>query len=328
MWFKNLYIFNLKESIQTNWTLERLEAQLAEAAFVPCSSVEPRSEGWIAPGVEADGPLVYSANGYWLFARKTEQKLIPASVVNERLKEAIDVRENKEGRKLKKTEKEQLKDEIFHTLVTQAFSQSNVIYGYIDTLRNYLVINTSSRKKAEEFCNAMRSALGSFKVELPEVQHVPILMTEWLKQKEFPVGLTPEDQCVIEDTREGGALKISKQNLLLDEILNFIDHGREVIQMRFAFRNEIAFGLKEDLSLKSLKFLEGLQDRASDLFTETAADRFDADFTLMTESLTELIGFLFKIFKANHNHQSSNLEIKKMDEVKRLEISETPFLVE
>lgn len=294
MWFKNIHVFSLKEKLE--WTLEAFEDQLSANRFLPCSSIEPKAEGWIAPGVDAEGPMIYSANGFWLLARKTEQKLIPASVLNEKLKEAVEIREQKDNRKLRKKEKESLKDEIYHTLVTQAFSQSHIVYGYIDTQRDWVVVNSSSRKKAEEFCSAIRSTLGSFKVEMPSLQSVSGVMTEWLKTQQCPEGLLIEDQCMIEDTREGGSLKIAKQNLLAEEILNFMDHGREVVQMRFAFRNEIAFTLKDDFSLKSLKFLEGVHDRASDLFTETAADRFDADFTLMTETLTELVGYLLKTF--------------------------------
>lgn len=312
MWFKNICIFALKEKL--DWTLENLEEQLAAAKFLPCSSIEPRAEGWVSPGVEAEGPMVYSANGFWLLARKTEQKLIPASVLNEKLKEAVEFRENKDGKKLRKKEKESLKDEIYHTLVTQAFSQSSVLYGYIDTQRNWVVINTSSRKKAEEFCSAIRSTLGSFKVESPVNQSVSSVMTEWLKSQKTPEGLVIEDQCSIEDTREGGSLKLAKQNLLADEILNFLDHGREVVQMRLSFRNEIAFSLKEDFSLKTLKFLDGVHDRASDLFTETAADRFDADFTIMSESLTELIGFLIKTLDLVQDSKAEFPALKKQAE--------------
>ena len=304
MWFKNIHVFVLKEKL--DWTQESLEEQLASARFLPCSSIEPRAEGWVPPGVEAEGPMVYSANGFWLLARKTEQKLIPASVLNEKLKEAVEIREQKEVRKLRKKEKESLKDEIYHTLVTQAFSQSSILYGYIDTQRNWVVINTSSRKKAEEFCSAIRSTLGSFKIESPVLQSVSAVMTEWLKAQQCPEGLVIEDQCAIEDTREGGSVKIAKQNLLADEVLSFLDHGREVVQMRFGFRNEIAFSLKDDFSLKTLKFLDGVHDRASDLFTETAADRFDADFTIMSETLTELIGFLIRVFATLGPSESSS----------------------
>ncbi len=311
MWFKNIHVFVLKEKL--DWTLESLEDQLGAARFLPCSSIEPKAEGWVAPGVEAEGPMVYCANNYWLLARKTEQKLIPASVLNEKLKEAVEIREAKESKKLRKKEKESLKDEIYHTLVTQAFSQSHVTFGYIDTQRNWVVVNASSRKKAEEFCSAIRTTLGSFKVEMPSLQSISGVMTEWLKAQQCPESLIIEDQCMIEDTKEGGSLKIAKQNLLADEILNFIDHGREVVQMRFGFRNEIAFSLKDDFSLKTLKFLEGVHDRASDLFTETAADRFDADFTLMTETLTELIGFLMKVFAIAEAGSEKSGEIKSGD---------------
>jgi len=310
MWFKNIHVFILKNGLEKN--LEELESDLAAGRFLPCSSIEPRAEGWVAPGLNPEGPMVYVSNGKYLLARKTEQKLIPASVLNEKLKELVDFKEQKENRKLRKKEKESLKDEIFHTLVTQAFSQSSLTYGYIDLIKNWVVVNTSSRKKAEEFCNAIRSSLGSFKVELPEVQGVSILMTEWLKNQKCPPELVIEDQCVIEDTREGGSLKVAKQNLLADEILNFIDHGREVVQLKLGFQNHIVFNLKDDFSLKTLKFLDGIHEQASDIFTETAADKFDADFTLMSETLTELLGFLLGVFSME-NTELNKVSAKELE---------------
>ncbi|HEX2531801.1 MAG TPA: recombination-associated protein RdgC, partial [Burkholderiaceae bacterium] len=45
MWFKNLQIYRLTAP----WTAtpEQLQARLAPHAFVPCSSLELQSQGWV-----------------------------------------------------------------------------------------------------------------------------------------------------------------------------------------------------------------------------------------------------------------------------------------
>lgn len=294
MWFKNCQVFSLKESV--DYDAESIESQLDSQRFAPCTSIDPQSMGWVAPTGKEDAPLVHAANGFMMLALKTEKKLIPSSVLNERLAEKVEALEEKEGRKIRKKEKDALKDEIHHTLITQAFTQSSVLYGYVDTKNSLVVVNTPSRKKAEDFCNAIRGALGSFKVELPDVNSISLQMTDWLKTNKYPADLVIEDSCVIEDTREGGSLKVAKQDLAADEIIKFVDHGREVVQMTFSWRDEVRFTLKDDFAIKSLKFLEGVQDKASDIFTETDSERFDADFTILTDTLREFISFLLSTF--------------------------------
>lgn len=302
MWFKNCQVFSLKESF--DYDAESLEKQLDSQRFLPCSSVDPQTSGWVPPTGNEDAMLVHAANGFIMLALKTEKKLIPSSVLNERLAEKIEELEEREGRKVRKKEKDAMKDEIHHTLVTQAFTQSSVLYGYIDTKKNLVVVNSSSRKKAEDFCNAVRGALGSFKVELPDVNAISIQMTDWLKSAKYPPDLIIEDNCVIEDTREGGSLKVAKQDLAADDIIKFIDHGREVVQMTFSWREEVRFTLKDDFSIKSIKFLEGVQDKASDIFTETDAERFDADFTILTDTLREFINYLLETFETAQQTQA------------------------
>ena len=306
MWFKNCTVFSFKEAFA--YDAESLEKQLEQNKFLPCASIDPQSTGWVPPAGNEDAPLVHAANGFLMMALKTEQKLIPSSVLNERLSDKVTELEGREGRKIRKKEKDALKEEIHHTLVTQAFTQSNVLYGYIDTKKQLVVVNTPSRKKAENFCNAVRGALGSFKVELPDVNGVSLVMTDWLKTKKYPAELVIEDNCVIEDTREGGSLKVAKQDLNSDDILNFVDHGREVVQMNFSWRDEVRFTLKDDFSIKSIKFLEGVQDKASDIFTETDAQRFDADFTILTDTLREFIAYLMRTFDSEHVAEEEKAE--------------------
>jgi recombination associated protein RdgC len=227
---------------------------------------------------------------------KVEEKIIPGSVVRQMVAEKVQEIEDKQGRKVRKKEKETLREDIYHNLLSRAFSKTSLHYAYIDPKDGWLILNASSSSKAEEFTEFLRKTLGSLKIQLPEVQSVSTLLTDWLKTNKYPAEFAIADNCVIQDTKESGVIRCQKQNLLSDEIQSLLDGGREVVQLALSWSDQVSFVLKEDFSIKSLKFLEGVQDQAKDIFTETAQARFDADFTIMTETLRHLLKDLAKVF--------------------------------
>lgn len=295
MWFKNLIIFQLTESFKVD--IETFENSLAEHKFHPCQSIDPISMGWTSPiGIE-EGTLVHHANGYSMVCLKIEEKIVPVGVIKEMLDEKVEEVELRENRKVRKKEKDALKDEIYHSLLPRAFSKHSFIYGYIDLKANLLVIDAASSKKAEILTVQLRKALGSLKIQTPDVITIPTLLTKWLAENKYPNDLVIEDNCVLKDPDDNsGTIRCQRQNLLSGEIAQLIENGREVIQMGLTWRDQIGFVIKEDFSVRSVKFLEVLQDQANDIFTETESERFDADFAIMTESLHEFIIYLFEIF--------------------------------
>lgn len=296
MWFRNLQLFKFTETFETS--SEELIQKLQDHQFLPCRSVDSTSQGFVAPNGVADGPLVYSAGGFHLFCLQREDKIVPASVVKQMLDEKVAEIEQSQGRKVRKREKETLKEDIYHQLVMRAFSKSSKIYGYIDTKEGYLVVDAASHAKAEEFTVLLRKALGSLKIEVPKVQSLATILTNWLKTNEYPPEFTVNDRCVLVEPKESGTIRCQRQNLFSEDIQALIHEGRFVSELALSWAEQVGFNLKDDFSIKSLKFLEGVQDQAHDTFTETKADRFDADFAIMTESLRQFIKAMIEAFGA------------------------------
>ncbi|MDF2940471.1 MAG: recombination-associated protein RdgC [Gammaproteobacteria bacterium] len=295
MWFKNLQLFQFIEDFDLS--AEDLGKQLESYPFQPCRSIDPVSMGWVSPiGEEEGAPLVHAANGFMMLCLKVEEKIIPGSVVRQMVDEKAQEIEDKQGRKVRKKEKETIREDIYHNLLSRAFSKSSLHYAYIDPKGGWLILNAASSSKAEEFTGFLRKTLGSLKIQLPEVQEISILLTDWLKTNQYPAEFAIADSCVIRDTKESGVIRCQKQNLLSDEIQSLLDGGREVVQLALSWSDQVSFVLKEDFSVKSLKFLELVQDQAKDVFTETAQAKFDADFTIMTETLRHLLQGLMKVF--------------------------------
>ncbi|WP_119328067.1 recombination-associated protein RdgC [Cysteiniphilum halobium] len=305
MWFKNLALFQFTENFTVR--AEELEKQLAEHVFSPCSTSAPISMGWVSP-IAPDAPLVHAASGFMMVSFKIQEKMVPAGVIKEVLDEKVEEIELRESRKVKKKEKDTLKEEIYQSLLPRAFTRNTVINAYIDTQAGWLIVNASSAKKAEVLTVNLRKALGSLKIRIPELLPVSMLLTQWLKTNEYPQDFTIEDQCVLQDNKDAsGIIRCQRQNLFTDDILSLIDSGREVIQLGLSWQDQLSFVINDEFMLKSLKFLEVVQDKANDIVSETKEERFDADFIIMAETLREFINSIMQIFaKESQESKSSN----------------------
>ncbi len=296
MWFRNLQLFKFSEPFTL--TEEEIQQKLAEHRFIPCRSVDSSTQGFVPPNGAAEGPLAYTANGFHLFCLKREDKIVPASVLKEMLDEKVAEIEQAQGRKVRKREKETLKEDIYHQLVMRAFSKASKVYAYIDTIEGYLVVDAASHAKAEEFTVLLRKALGSLKIEVPKVQTLSTLLTHWLQTREYPPEFTIADKCVLSDPKEGGSIRCQRQNLFAEDIQTLIHEGRFVAELALSWNEALSFNLKDDFAIKSLKFLEMIQDQVKDVVTDNDAARFDADFTIMTETLRGFIKALLEAFGA------------------------------
>ena len=309
MWFKNIALFEFIAPFAEEEAA--IESCLKDDRFVPCGSSAPLSMGWVPPSGIEDGALIHSAEGCMMLAFKIEEKIVPAGVVKELLDEKVEAIELKTARKLRKKEKETLKEEIYQSLLPRAFTRSQILYAYIDRQKGWLVVNTAASKKAELLTVNLRKALGSLKIRIPEVMPIATLLTAWLQNNDYPAALTVEDQCVLQDHKDAsGTIRCQRQDLFGDDIAALIESGREVVQLSLSWQDQIAFVINDELRIKSVKFLEFVQDKARDIHTETEQARFDADFAIMTATLREFIGFLLQIFARENVEETQSLAQK------------------
>ncbi|WP_116963687.1 recombination-associated protein RdgC [Fastidiosibacter lacustris] len=320
MWFKNLALFQFTEKFELS--VEEVEKQLTKHAFVPCSTSAPLSMGWVSP-LAGDAPIIHAASGFMMIAFQIQEKIVPAGVIKEILDEKVEEIELRESRKVKKKEKDTLKEEIYQNLLPRAFTKNSMIYAYIDTSSGWLVVNASSAKKAELLTVNLRKALGSLKIRIPEILPISILLTQWLQTNQYPQELTIEDQCVLQDNKDAsGIIRCQRQNLFTEDILSLIASGREVIQLGLSWQDQLSFVINDEFMIKSLKFLEIIQDKASDIVSETKTERFDADFIIMAETLREFITFLMQIFAKESKSVEHNDKVNTQQTVISADIAD------
>ncbi len=296
MWFKNLSIFRLTE--QFTLAPADLEQKLEQMAFRPCGSHEESTFGWTSPLGKSSAQLVHSSNGFLMVCGKKEERVLPASVVNEMTQEKIAETEEQQGRKLSKKERTDIKDELIFELLPRAFTFSNKTYAYIDPKGGWLVVDAASVKKAEDLLSSLRKCLGSLPaVPLNTIEKPAKVMTEWLINNQAPDDITIEDECELRaPEEEGGIVRCKRHDLSLPEIKNHLDTGKEVIKLAVSWADRLAFVIDETLAVKRLKFLDLIQDQVTDIETNSEAEQFDVDFSIMSLELANFLPRLLDLF--------------------------------
>jgi recombination associated protein RdgC len=224
--------------------------------------------------------------------------VLPASVVAELLQEKIIDIETQQARKLSKKERNTLKDELIFDLLPRAFSFSRHLYAYIDPKGGWVVVDSSSSKKAEDLLSSLRNALGSLPVVPINTVEKPVAtMTDWLINNQTPDGITIEDECELRSPEEeGGIVRCKKHDLALPEIKNHLETGKQVIKLALNWEERLSFVLDENLAVKRLRFLELIQEQALDIQAESDTERFDVDFSIMTAELANFLPRLLELF--------------------------------
>lgn len=290
MWFRNARVFRFTKPFEIS--AESLEEQLQDSAFKPCGPQETMRQGWVPPLGKHGEQLVHSANGYHLIALRKEEKLLPGSVVNELVAEKVDALEAEQHRKIRKKEKDELKEQVLLEMLPQAFSKNRRCYAYLAPAEGVLVVDAGSAKQAEDLASTLRKSLGSLPVRPPVVEQAPsFTFTGWLNETiDLPSTLTLGTECELKDTSEdGGVVRCKGLDLQGDEIRNHLNAGMLVTKLSLTWDDNLSFVLDEELGIKRLKFGDTLQDKLDAVDADDAAARFDAAFALMTLELSRLI---------------------------------------
>ena len=304
MWFKNLSLYRFTEDFIL--TPDEFEKKLEQMPFRPCAPQQENSFGWTAPLGRSSERLVHSCNGFMMFCAKIEEKVLPSTVINEMVQEKIFEAEDQQARKLSKKERTAIKEEIFFELLPRAFSFSRLIYAYIDPANGWLIVDTPSTKKAEDLLSHLRKCLGSLPVVPPVTAEKPVsVMTQWLVSQQPPPEIALEDECELRaPEQEGGIIRCKRHDLTLPEIKNHLNSGKQVIKLALNWADRIAFIVDENLAIKRLRFLDLIQDQAANIETSDATDQFDADFSIMSLELAQLLSCLMELFGGERRHDS------------------------
>ncbi|MGC7560477.1 recombination-associated protein RdgC [Pasteurella sp. PK-2025] len=294
VWFKNLMIYRLTKDL--DWASERLQRALQQCEYHPCQQSDMSKFGWTTP-LRGSEMLHFSVGKQILLVAHKEEKILPAHVVKTELDQRIEQLEQKENRKLKKVEKQALKEDVVSMLLPRAFSKNQHTALWIDADNQLIYVDAASAKRAEEVLALLRKSLGSLPVVPLSFANEPsVMMTDWLNKDHTPTWLTPLEEAELTGSQESGIIRCKQQNLASEEIQNLLNAGKLITKLSLEWEDHVSFILNEDCTLKRLKFADQIREKNDDILKEDYAQRFDADFVLMTGTLSQLTANLLNEF--------------------------------
>jgi recombination associated protein RdgC len=287
MFFRNLAIYKLP----SGWsrTADEIGSTLAEFPLRPCASQAMQSRGWIP--VNDAGELVYGQGQQLLIALGVDEKLLPAAVINQTADDRIHALEQQNGFKIGRKHRREIKEQVQADLLPRALSRRRVTLGWLDFDGGWLVVDTSTPSRADEFTQGLRIALG----ELPATPllsepSMSALMTQWLSSKQAPGAFDLDDECELTATDEHkSTVRYLHHSLDGTDITGHLSQGKVTTRLSLVWNGRISLLINDKLQVKKLKFLdvERIQEEQND-----ELDQFAVDFALMSGELRGLLNDL------------------------------------
>ncbi|MBI5330389.1 MAG: recombination-associated protein RdgC [Betaproteobacteria bacterium] len=289
MWFRNLQIYRLPAA----WDMDapRLEERLARSPLQPCGGLDLQTSGWASP--RDDDALAFGLNGQILIALGVEQKLLPASIVNQFAKDRADAITQQEDRRVGRKELREIKERVIDELLPRAFARRRTTRAWIDPVHGWLVIDAAARGKAEEVISQLVKNLDELPAKLLNTQQSPgAAMTGWLAAGEAPAGFTLDRDLELRAPGdERATVRYVRHALDGEEIREHIAAGKQVTRVGMTWNDRISFTLTEDWQVKRVGFLDILKENA-EAQAESAEEQFELDFTLMAGELAKMLADL------------------------------------
>lgn len=276
-----------------------LQGYLSELAAKPCGSMELSSRGWVSPYGPDHAAMFAQVGNCILLTLGGEDKILPGAAVNAEVQKRVAAIEARDGRKISRRSRNAIRDDLLTELLPRALTKPYRLNGYIDLDRCILVVDTASRRAAEDFVSAIRAMLGTFPA-LPVNAEVPprSILTGWivgdLPESRFDGGgaLHLDDSATLQDpTDSGGVVRVSRLELQADEVRNHIDSGRQCTRLGLTLDDRVSFTFDEDLVVRKFKLLDAAIESLESFDSDGLSAEIDARLTLMSGE----VGALFDV---------------------------------
>lgn len=296
--FKNLIAYRIGEGWATE--AKQLAEQLAKEPFLGCAPTQPLAVGWAPPRGVEHAPLVEVVDGHWLLKLKREQRLLPSSVVNERVDELCEQIEAQTGRKPGKKAKKDLKEQAAHELLPRAFTKTSATQVWVAPAQRLLFVDAGSSSRADEVVTLLIQASPGLSLQLVQTAESPAAcMAAWLMDGVTPEGFQIERECELKGSDEQKpVVRYARHPLDIDEVRAHLTSGKMPTRLALSWNERVAFTLTEGLAIKKISFL----DLAFEGRPEASGDEaFDADLALATGELGRLIPALIEGLGGEHD---------------------------
>lgn len=293
--FRNATLFRLPKQAISG--LADLETAFAEHPLRPCGPIEVSTTGFVPPK-DGDAALSLHVEHAVLFALGFEEKVLPAATVKAEIAKRVKAYTAQRGKPPGGKARREIKNEALDVLLPKAMVKPSRVVAYIDMETGWVVVDTTSTKRAEQVLTAVRSALGSFPTVpvMSSTTSPRVVMTQWLARRQLPDGLEFGDECEMKEPATGAVARVGKQQLESDEIMAHLKSGKQCMKLGLVFNDHVSFVLRENLSLAKIHLLEGALESLDDN-AEDADAAFYASLTLMVGESGEVFAAMRSWFE-------------------------------
>jgi recombination associated protein RdgC len=286
MWFKNLTVYRLPAD--WSWSAASLEEALARRPLQPCSPLEMRSMGWVAPATT--DRLLHTLGEHHLVALGVDQKLLPASIVRQEAERRARIQAESQGFPVGRRQMRALKMQVLEELRARALSRRRMTRAWIDPNGRWLVVDSASDRRAEELVETLRDTLGSLAVQKVDTERSPSLcMAAWLMQADASGAFSIEQDLELQSGEAAKSIvRYRRHPLDGKEVRAYVAAGKRPTQLGLTWNGRISFVLTEKLQIKRVEFLEIARERGDEEEIDPAG-QFDLDFAVMAGELAKLI---------------------------------------
>lgn len=288
--FRNLTLFRFPV---IDADAETLAPRLADCALKPVGPLEMLSRGFVSPlGRGHDEMAVEVSNAVWLSVG-TEERLLPAAALNAALARKLDEIEEREGRRPGGRARRRLKDDLVVEMLPRALVKPSRLDCYLDHALGVLVVDTASRKAAEDVASEIRRALGSFPALPLNAEVAPrAVLTGWLAGDPLPEGLSLGDEAELEDPAGDAKVRLTRHELRSDEVARHLEAGKQCVRLAMTFADRVSFTLGEDLVIRKFKLLDGAVDALESTEREDIRAELNARFALLIGEVRALFAVI------------------------------------
>lgn len=291
MFFRNLTLFRFPA---TTKRVNALDAGIGECQLLPVGPLELSSRGFVSPFGRDDKQLTHShGNATWVTVGG-EDRILPASVINEAVAKKLTQIEALEGRKPGGRTRKRIKDEIITDLLPRAFVRPSRVDAILDYGHDIVAVDTSSRRTGENVVSEIRRALGSFPALPLNAEVAPrSVLTSWLAGEPLPDGLSLGDECELRDPVDHGArVRCTDMELQGEEVAKHLESGKQCTRLALTLDDHVSFVLGEDLVIRKFRLLDGAVDTLENTERDDLKAELDARFALMAGELHRLFAVL------------------------------------
>lgn len=296
MWFKNLVVFQFDDVPEIDQAT--LEEGLEQQRFKPCGPQQPDAIGWTSPMGDLSEQLFHGGAARFLLTARREERILPATVVREAVNQKVLQIEKKEDQKIGRKRKLEIRDQLIFEMMPRAFTRSVRIQGMILPEERLVVVDSASRKRAEDWLSLLRISLGSLPVKPLQFKKSPSSQfTGWLSgSSNTPEQIDLGDECVLQSPDDtGGVVRCRKQDLGGKEIHAHLDAGKVVTQLALDWNQSLSFVINQDGDLKRLRFSDTVVEQAEADGVNDPAAEFDSRFTLLGLELCRFLPELWRV---------------------------------